>query len=193
LVADREIGRWKNMRNFKKTNSRKLAVIILFSAMGAVASVAVGYAGNVLSFAPLGPIGGQLLAGLHVFWLILVAGITRSRGATIISGALKGTIEMVLPNHIGLFVFLISLLEGAVIELAFLPFKFTERTLVLIAAGFSSACNVFVLQAFQILPASLPSSVYVAMYGASFFSGLVLGGYLGVRSLFIIEKFIYKL
>jgi len=106
---------------------------------------------------------------------------------------LKGSIEMVLPNHIGLFVFLISLLEGAVIELAFLPFRFAKRAVMFFAAGFSSASNIFVLQAFQILPASFPLSVYLAMYGASFLSGLVLGGYLGVRSLCVIEKFIYKL
>jgi len=181
------------MENSKKTNSRKLAVIILFSALGAVASVAVGYAGNILSFAPLGPVGGQLLAGLHVFWLVLVACITRSRGAAIIAGALKGTIEMVMPNHLGLFVFLMSVLEGAVIELVLLSFKSPKRAVILIAAGLSSASNVFVLQAFQILPASLSSSVYVAMYGASFLSGLAFGGYLAIRSLHVIEQFVYKL
>jgi energy-coupling factor transport system substrate-specific component len=181
------------MGNSKKTSSRKLAVIILFSALGAVVSFAVGYAGNVLSFAPLGPVGGQLLAGLHVFWLVLVAGITRSRGVVIITGALKGAIEMVLPNHLGLFVFIMSVLEGAVIELVLLAFKSPKRAVILIAAGLSSTSNVFVLQAFQILPASLPSSVYVAMYGASFLSGLVLGGYLGAKSLCAIEQFIYKL
>jgi ABC-type thiamin/hydroxymethylpyrimidine transport system permease subunit len=182
----------ENMGTLKKFDSRKLATITLLSALGAVSSLAVGYAGTALSFTPLGPVTGQLLAGLHVFWLVLVAIITRSRGAATFAGALKGTIEMALPNHLGLFVFLMALLEGVVIDLVFLPFKQTKQAAILVAAGLSSASNVFVLQAFQILPVSFPPSVYVAMYGASFMSGLVFGGYLGARSLNALEPLIHR-
>jgi ABC-type thiamin/hydroxymethylpyrimidine transport system permease subunit len=178
------------MENFMRLDSRKLTIIVLFSTIGAVFSFAVGYAGGFLSFAPLGPIGGQLLAGLHVFWLVLVATFTKSRGAAIMAGALKGTIEMTLPNHRGIFVLFMALLEGAVIEFAFLLFKAPKRSLLLFVAGLSSASNVLVLQAFQVLPVVLPLSFYAGMYGASFLSGLVLGGYLGIRGTAALEQFI---
>lgn len=180
------------MGSLKTLASRKLTIIILFSVLGAVSNVAVGYAGRFLSFAALGPVGGQLLAGLHVFWLILVALIARSRGTATVAGVLMGTIEMILPNHMGVFVFLMALLEGAVIDLVLLPFKRAKQAAILVAAGLSSASNVFVLQAFQILPFSFPPSLYAAMYGASFLSGLVLGGYLGVRSLNALEPLICR-
>ncbi len=175
---------------FKKFGSQNLAAIALLSTLGAISSVGVGYAGKVLSFTPLGPVAGQLLAGLHVFWLILVVAVVRNRGSAFVAGALMGLIEMVLPNHLGPFVFFMALLEGVVIELALLPFRRATQAAMVFAAGFSSASNVLVLQVFEILPVSFPMEVYAAMYAASFLSGLALGGYLSVRSLDALERFI---
>jgi ABC-type thiamin/hydroxymethylpyrimidine transport system permease subunit len=135
----------------------------------------------------LGPISGQLFSGLHIFWLILVAALVRNRGAATTAGALKGLVEMFLPNHLGPFVLLISLLEGVVVDLAFLPFKRVTLPVTLLASGLSSASNIIILQVLQILPSSFPFVVYVAMYCASFVSGLALGGYLSVRILNIIQ------
>ena len=171
------------MGNFNRFDSRKLAAIVLFSGLGAILSLVVGYAGKFLSFTPLGPVAGQLLAGLHVFCLILVAAIVRSRGAATVAGALMGTVEMFLPNHLGLVVFLLSLLEGVVIDLALLPFNKPRKGALLVAAGLSSASNIVILQAFQILPINLSPAIVAAMYGTAFLSGLILGGLLGVRIL----------
>ena len=148
--------------------------------------------GNVLAFTPLGPAAGQLLAGLHVFWLVLVAAVVKNRGAATVSGALIGVIGMVLPNHLGLIVFFMALLEGVVVDLALLPFKRITQPAALFAAGLSSASNVLVLQAFQVFPVSFPLGVLAAMYGASFFSGLMFGGYLSVRSLEVLKQFSYR-
>ncbi len=176
----------------KNFGTQKLATIIVISALGAISSIAVGYAGKVLSLTPLGPAAGQLLAGLHVFWLVLVATVVKNRGAATVSGALIGAIGMVLPNHLGLLVFFMALLEGVVVDLALLPFNRITQSAALFAAGLSSASNVLVLQVFQVFPVSVPLGVFAAMYGASFLSGLVLGGYLSVRSLKVLKQFSYR-
>jgi ABC-type thiamin/hydroxymethylpyrimidine transport system permease subunit len=174
----------------EEPQTKKLSIIIVLSALGGVSSLAIGYAGKLISFAPLGPISGQILAGLHVFWLILVAALVRSRGAATTAGALKGLVEMLLPNHLGSFVFLISLIEGFVVDLAFLPFKRVTLPVTLLASGLSSASNIAILQVFQILPSSFPLVIYVAMYFASFVSGVILGGYLSVKALSAVRQIV---
>ena len=175
----------------KLLSSKKLALIIVLSAVGGISSVLVGYAGGFLSFIPLGsPVAGQLLAGLHVLWLILVAVLTKIRGAATMAGAVKGTVEMFLPNHLGFLVFFMSLFEGLIIDLSLLSFGGYKRLPILFGSGLSSASNVVVLQVFQILPATLPPQIYLGMYAASFCSGLVLGGYLGVKTLGGLRKFL---
>jgi energy-coupling factor transport system substrate-specific component len=91
---------------------RSLAVILIFSALGSVSSVLVGYADRLLSMLTmLSSIVPQLLSGLHVFWLVLVPLLVRTRGSAMIAGALKGLIEASFFSHLGLFSFAVSLLE----------------------------------------------------------------------------------
>jgi len=172
----------------KKSQSRQLAIIIILSALGGVASLAIGYAGKLISFAPFGPVSGQILSGLHVFWLILVAVLVRNRGAATAAGGLKGIVEMLLPNHLGPFVFLISLLEGIVVDLAFLPFKRVTPAVAFVASGLSSASNIVILQVFQILPSTFPLVVYAGSYLVAFASGLMLGGYLSIRTMGVLQQ-----
>ncbi len=167
---------------------RKLGILILLSSLGGITSFFVGYAGDFLSFIPVGRfIAGQLLAGLHVFWLILVAIIVKHRGAATVAGGLKGLIEMFMPNHLGPFVFLMSLFEGFVIDVVRAPFRRVSPTLVYLASGFSAASNVLVLQLFVFpnlpLIAEISTSVYAGMYTTSFFSGILFGGYLSLKTL----------
>ena len=173
-----------------KRTSRKVATVALLGALGGVSSVAIGWGGTILALTPLGPMAGQLLAGLHVFWLVLVAVLVKNRGAASAAGALKGLVEMMLPNHLGIFVFFMSLLEGAVVDLAFLPLRRVTPLAALVASGLSSASNLLVLQVFQLLPSSLSLTMYCAMYVASFVSGLVLGGYLSMKSLNVLKLLI---
>jgi energy-coupling factor transport system substrate-specific component len=72
----------------KRSWARSLAVILIFSALGSVNSVLVGYAGRLLSMlTTFSFIVPQLLSGLHVFWLVLVALLVRTRGSATIAGA----------------------------------------------------------------------------------------------------------
>lgn len=164
-------------------NCKKLAVIIVLSALGGISSLVIGYAARMLSFIPLSyPVVGQLLAGLHVLWLALVAVTIKVPGSASMAGAVKGLVELFLLNPLGPFVFFISLLQGVTMDAVLLPFGYNKRNAVLLACGLASMSNVFVLQFFQILPSSVPISVYGGMYVASFCSGLVFGGYLAVKT-----------
>lgn len=157
--------------------SRKIAIVVLMSSLGGISSFAIGWAGTILALTPFGPVAGQTLSGLHIIWLIIAAILVQRRGAATATGALKGIIEMTLPNHLGVFVFFMSLLQGALVDLVILPFRRTTTLPVLLASGVASASNLLVLQIFQFLPSGFPLIFYLTMYGASFVSGLILGGY----------------
>ncbi len=164
------------------TKSRKIATITVLGALGGISSVAIGWGSTFLAYTPLGPIAGQFLAGLHVFWLVLVVVLVEIPGAGIAAGALKGLVEMMLPNHLGVFIFFMSVVEGAIVDGAFVPLRRTGPVAVLLASGLSSAGNLLVLQAFLLLPSGFSLVEYAAMYGAAFISGLVFGGYLSLKS-----------
>lgn len=167
-------------------DSRELALIIILSSLGAVISVPVGHAGNFLKTLALPPGASQLLAGVHVLWLILAAVLVERRGAATTTGVLKGLVEMTLFSYHGILVFLISAVEGLVVDLVLLPLKKNDTKSICIASGLSSASNVAVLQFAAMLP--LPLAVFASMYLASFVSGLLFAGFLGKRVLDVISR-----
>ncbi len=162
--------------------SVKLAIFILLSALGGVSSVLVGYVGSFLSIIPLGaPVSGQLVSGLHVYWLILSALILKRTGSATATGALKGLIEMILFSHLGILVLLISFVEGFVVDLVLFFFRGRGLVSLCVAGGFSAASNLVLLQLF--LFPSLPLAVYAATYLLSFLSGVLLGGFLALKTI----------
>jgi ABC-type thiamin/hydroxymethylpyrimidine transport system permease subunit len=168
-------------------HTRKLALVVMLSTLGGISSVIVGYAGGTMTFIPIGPIfSGQLLAGLHIFWLALVAIVTRTKGAVSMAGAIKGLVEMLLPNHLGPLVFLISFLEGLVLDMVLLPSRSYNSGLVCFAGGLSSAANVLIIQLF--LLTNLPFGIYASMYTISFCSGLLFGGYMSIKTVKSVRK-----
>lgn len=167
-------------------DSRELALIIILSSLGAVISVPVGHAGNFLKTLAL-PLGAsQLLAGIHVLWLILAAVLVERRGAATTTGVLKGLVEMTLFSYHGILVLLISAVEGFIVDIALLPLDRNDVKSICVASGLSSASNVAVLQFVAMLP--LPVAVFASMYLASFFSGLIFAGYMGKRILDVISS-----
>lgn len=173
------------MQAEKRSWARSLAVILIFSALGSVNSVLVGYAGRLLSMlTTFSFIVPQLLSGLHVFWLVLVALLVRTRGSATIAGALKGLIEASLFSHLGVFSFAVSLIEGAVVDLVFAILRKNRSFAVYVAGGLSSASNLIIIQLF-ILP-SLPILIYASAYFTAFLSGLLFGGYLTTHVLKVI-------
>lgn len=168
-------------------DSRELALIVVLSALGAVVSVPVGHAGNLLkTVAGMPPGASQLLAGIHVLWLILTAVLVERRGAATMAGILKGLVEATLFSYHGILVLLISAVEGCVVDIILLPLDKNDTKSICIAGGLSSASNVAVLQFAMMLP--LPSAVFASMYLASFVSGLIFAGYLGKRVFDVVSQ-----
>jgi len=164
----------------KRVWTKNLAVILIFSALGSVSSVLVGYAGRLLAtFTMFSFVVPQLLSGLHVFWLVLTALMVPTRGSATVTGALKGLIEISLFSHLGIFSFAVSLTEGIVVDLVFAIVKKRHKLSVYVAGGLSSASNIIIIQVF-FLPAQ-PTLIYASAYFAAFLSGLIFGGYLTTK------------
>jgi len=168
-------------------NPRELAIIIILSSLGAVVSVPLGHAGNLLkAIGGMPPGASQLLAGVHVLWLLLAAVLVEKRGAATMTGILKGLVEMTLFSYHGILVLFISAVEGFMMEILLLPLDKNDTKSICIASGVSSASNVAVLQFAAMLP--MPLAVFASMYLASFISGLMFAGLLGKRVLEIISR-----
>ena len=160
-------------------SSRQLSLIVVFSALGAIASVPIGHLGNYLKTIPLLPLGtGQILAGLHLIMIVLTALYVKKPGAAAMMGAVKGLIEAFLFSYHGLPVIVMSAFQGAIIDLVLYVMGY-EITAIILGCGLSAASNVVFIQFF--LGKQFPLSVYILMYVLSFISGAVLGGYSGER------------
>lgn len=160
-------------------NSRQLSLIVVFSALGAIASVPIGHLGNHLKTIPLLPLGtGQILAGLHLIMIVMTALYVKKPGTAAMTGAVKGLIEAFLFSYHGLPVIVMSAFQGAIIDLVLYVMGY-GITAIILGCGLSAASNVVFIHFF--LGKQFPLSVYVLMYVLSFISGAVLGGYSGER------------
>ncbi|MCW4051130.1 MAG: ECF transporter S component [Candidatus Bathyarchaeota archaeon] len=159
--------------------TRQLSLLIVFSALGAIASVPIGHLGNYLKTIPILPFGtGQILAGLHLIMIILSALYIKKPGAATMTGAIKGLVEATLFSFHGITVIVMSTLQGAIIDLVLYVMGYSS-TSILLGCGLSAASNVVFVQFFLGRP--FPLSVYALMYALSFISGVVFGGYSGEK------------
>jgi energy-coupling factor transport system substrate-specific component len=93
---------------------KEIITIALLSSLGGTLSTFVGYLGNLVNLALGVPFGaGQFIAGLHVFWLVLIQAIIRKRGAGTFGGLLKGIVELFTGSTHGIVIVLVSLVQGA--------------------------------------------------------------------------------
>lgn len=167
--------------------TRELAIIVVFSALGAVMSVPVGYLGNYLKTFPAIPLGtGQILAGVHVFPTALTMLLVRRRGAAAATGTVKGLVEAVLFSFHGFSVIIMSGVQGLVLDAATIFLGYDSRTGLCVACGLSAASNVAYLQFF--LRLGFPVEVFTLMYILAFASGAVFGGYMGDTVYQMVQK-----
>lgn len=160
----------------------ELLIIAALAALGGVTGTALGLAGQSLR-AVLGGIPGglQFLAGIHVLWLVLAAGLVRHSGAATATGLLKGTVELLSGSPHGLVVLLMSGLAGLVVDAVWALCGRRDRLPVYVLAGGAGAASNLVIYK---LVFSLPSQPIVGMALAAlatvaFVSGAVLAGLLG--------------
>ena len=125
---------------------RDLVIIAVLCSLGGVMSTYVKYIANMINIFFGVPFGAaQLVAGLHVFWLVLCYGLVRKFGTGTIAGSLKGVIELFTGNPHGITVVLISSVEGIFIDLGMAAFRKKHAIYSYgISAGLAAASEVFV-------------------------------------------------
>ncbi len=155
--------------------NRDLLIIAILSGIGGVMSTYIGYLGNFLNRLFGIPFGaGQFVSGLHIFWIILAAGLVRVPGAATAAGLLKGVIELFTGSTHGVAIVLVSLIQGFSVDLVLFIFRRHNLPVYALAGGLGAASNVFV---FQLLYFSgVPLSYIFFISGIAFISGIFFAG-----------------
>jgi ABC-type thiamin/hydroxymethylpyrimidine transport system permease subunit len=170
--------------------TKDLVTIALLSALGGVLSTYIGYLGNLVNHIFGVPFGaGQFLAGLHVVWIVLATGITRKKGAATATGFVKGLVELFMGSTHGIVIVLVSLVQGAVIDLVLFSTKSkTGRSPIRygVAGAIASASNVIVFQTFFFSGVPLVLILMISMLAAA--SGIIFCGWMGTQMLASLER-----
>lgn len=155
-------------------STKNLITIALLSLLGAVLSTYVGYVGQTFGSLTGIPFGGQLLSGMHVFWIVLVLVLVDKKGAGVLAGALDNIVQFLLGSHLGILVLPVGIMQGVFAEIGFWPLK-KYRTLALaIAGGLSSWANILVMQVLLNKFGTVYIFGTVSLFAIA--SGVVLGG-----------------
>jgi len=151
----------------------------VLAALGGIASTYINALGDAVH-AVLGfPGATQWAAGLHVVWIVLAIAITGKPGTGVITGTLKGAVELMSGNTHGVIILLINLVAGLLVDFGFLIFK-NKRSLLpyLVAGGLATGSNVLVFQLFATLPANiLAATAILILFVVALISGLVFSGF----------------
>ena len=176
----------RRKRQFYFAN-RDLLVMAVLSGIGGVLSTYVGYLGNLLNRIFGVPFGaGQFVAGLHVFWILLAAGLVRRPGAATIAGLLKGVVELLTGSTHGIAIVLVSLVQGLVVDLVLLLARRHVPAAYAVAGGLSAASNVIVFQLLYFSGAPLTYILFIS--GLAAISGCLLGGLFGSSVLDLVSE-----
>jgi energy-coupling factor transport system substrate-specific component len=168
--------------------TRDIVTIAVLSSLGGALSTFIGYLGNLINLALGVPFGaGQFMAGLHVFWLVLIRVIVPKLGAGTAGGLLKGTVEMFTGSTHGIAIVFVSLVQGIIIDMSAAAAgsndnpRGSSRVVWWLGAGVSAAANVTVLQILYFTGAPL---VYIgAITILAFCSGVIFAGYFAWETL----------
>ncbi|OPY25247.1 MAG: ABC-type cobalt transport system, permease component [Methanocella sp. PtaU1.Bin125] len=155
-------------------STRDLVTIAIIGALGGIFSVYMGYiiADAYNAIRVWFPVA-ESLSGIHVIWIVLVLGITNKKGTGTLVGLMKGIVEFFMGSRLGLFVVLLSLIEGLFAEIGFWPLRKYRRVSYLLAGGLGTASNVVTFQVFA--PFNNPFLFGLATVMA-FISGVVFAG-----------------
>jgi len=159
----------------------ELLTISTLAGLGGMGSNLVSLAGKTLSLST-GMFGGlQLLAGLHVLWLILAVGLVPKPGVATLTGLLKGMVELFCGNPHGLLVLAYSASAGLAVDAVWCLFGRRQHIVVFgLAGGTATLSNLLIIVLVFSLPADGPALVGLAVVAAvAFVSGVLLAGVLG--------------
>jgi len=162
-------------------STRDLLMMAVLAALGGVASTYIQTLANAVHAALGFPGATQVLAGLHVLWIVLAVGLTGKQGAGTVTGIVKGAVEFLSGNTHGILILLIDVVAGILVDLGLLPFRNKNSfAAYALAGGIAAASNVWVFQAFASIPSDiLTVSAILLVSLVSFISGVLLAGVLG--------------
>lgn len=169
-------------------STKDIVTIAVLASLGGALSTFVGYLGNLINLALGVPFGaGQFMAGLHVFWLVLIRVIVPKRGVGTAGGLLKGMIEMFTGSTHGIVIVIVSFVQGIIVDIGASAAESSDnlndnsRFIWWIGAGFSSAANVIVLQLFYFTGAPFLYIFVISIL--AFCSGIIFAGYFAWETL----------
>lgn len=166
-------------------SNQNLLVIAVLSGIGGVMSTYIGYLGNLFNTMLGVPFGaGQFLSGLHVFWIILAAGLVKKPGSATIAGLLKGCIEFFTGGTHGITIIIVSLVQGIIVDLVLIIFRRYSLTSLSLAGGLAAASNVLVFQTLYFSGVAWGYIAFIAFL--AFVSGIIFAGFFGCHVLNII-------
>jgi len=161
-------------------STHDLLLMAVLAALGGVASTYINTLGDAVQ-AFLGMAGGsQWAAGLHVIWIVLAMGITGKPGTGILTGLLKGSVELLSGSSHGVIILLVDLAAGLFVDFGFLLFR-KKRSLLpyMISGGLASSSNVLVFQLFATLPTNiLAVSAVLILTLVAAASGVIFAGFI---------------
>ncbi len=159
--------------------TKDLLFIAGFSAIGGLASTYLNMIGDFFQ-SLLGFAGTtQWAAGIHILWILLAVGIVNKPGTAVLTGILKGVVELLSGNTHGVLVLIVDVVAGLIVELVFFLPVLNKYIKNIIAGGLAAMSNVFVFQIFASVPAdSLAFWSMLAVAGVALLSGVLFGGIL---------------
>jgi ABC-type thiamin/hydroxymethylpyrimidine transport system permease subunit len=162
-------------------STRDLLMMAVLAALGGVASTYIQTLANALHAALGFPGATQVLAGLHVLWIVLAVGLTGKQGSGTVTGIAKGAVEFLSGNTHGILILLIDVVAGILVDLGMLPFRNKNSyAAYAVAGGIAAASNVWVFQAFASIPSDILTIGAILLVSlVSFVSGVLLAGVLG--------------
>ncbi len=182
------VHRKKEQNYYYETSD--LVIIALFSGLGGILSTFVGYLGNLVnSFLGIPFGGGQIISGLHVFWIVLIYLLAnRKIGTAFLAGIVKGFVEFFSGSAHGILVILLSGSQGLIIEIVLIIFLSSNNKIIIsLASGLSSVSNV-VIQQIIFFNSQIPPLIIAFIGAISFCSGFILGGMLPIGFFHVFEK-----
>ncbi len=162
-------------------STRDLLMMAVLAALGGVGSTYIQTLANAIHAALGFPGATQVLAGLHVIWIVLAVGLTGKQGSGTVTGIVKGAVEFLSGNTHGILVIVIDVVAGILVDLGMLPFRNKNNYLAYsVAGGIAAASNVFVFQIFASVPTDMLAMGAVLIVAlVAFISGILLAGVLG--------------
>lgn len=168
--------------------TREIITVAILASLGGALSTFVGYLGNLVNLALGVPFGaGQFMAGLHVFWLVLIRLLVPKRGVATAGGLLKGLIELFTGSTHGVVIVIVSLIQGAIVDTGTFFGSDSEeaglgtRLVWWVTAGVASASNVFVFYALFLTGTPFP--IILTIIILAFCSGVIFAGYFAWETL----------